>query len=50
MFHDLGLAYLDPDFLKKIKSVEEIRKGSLILDKDNIKNKNNNTKKKRNCC
>ena len=49
MFHDLGLAYLDPDFLKKIKSVEEIRKGSLILDKDNNKNKNN-IKKKRNCC
>ena len=49
MFHDLGLAYLDPDFLKKIKSVEEIRKGSIIIDKNNIKNKIN-TKKKHNCC
>ncbi len=49
MFHELGLAYIDPDFLNKIKNIEELRKGSIKIDKNNIKNKIN-TKKKHNCC
>ena len=36
MFNELGLAYLDPDFLYKIKNIEELRKGSVKLKKKNI--------------
>ena len=43
MFNELGLAYLDPDFLNKIKNIEELRKGSVKLDY----NKNKKIEKKK---
>jgi hypothetical protein len=47
LFDDLGLGYLEPSFLETIKKNEEMRKGSLKLEK----NENNiNIKKKHKCC
>jgi len=47
MFNDLGLAYLDPDFLNKIKNIKELRKGSIKLEFNKDKK---NIKKKHICC
>ena len=46
MFNELGLGYLDPDFLNKIKNIEELRKGSVKLDY----NKNKKIEKKKHTC
>ena len=45
LFEDLGLGFLEPEFLETIKKNEEIRKGSVKLN-----NKNINNKKKHKCC